>query len=402
VSATDRAKAAFSDPFAIVEKLLTLASLTLVAITVGGQLGEMIGLHDKIGMIVGWSIAIVYDALWIGSLRMSERAIRQRSTIGMAVMLGLSAAAVAVSSTILLMLGHAEVFAFVPVAAALFMGLRLFAGNVLADKETAERIAEQSAADRNARALAAANARHLRSEATTDVFAETAGHLGEMQRQIARADVLTRAQAEINEARAKAEKRLKKSDADHGAAAQAFMDREFALAVSRPVVTVGGDTPAELEGHTVVTQATPEIETVTTSPVTAPEIEVADTVEMPVEQAPVANPMELSELADAAGVPVPKQGEKLSNEQLDVVLRWLRYDMDPPRSYRQAQDEFRSRGFQAREAAHPAGLGGDRGARDRRSHPLAGTPSGGQHPRSWPHAEAAGSSRSKRKYQVNR
>ncbi|MCX4809005.1 hypothetical protein OG601_00005, partial [Streptomyces sp. NBC_01239] len=120
------------DVFAVIEKLLTLASLALVAITVGGQLGHMIGLHGKAGLVVAWSIAVVYDALWIGSLRMSEIAIRQRSTVGMAVMLGLSAAAVGLSSTILLMLGHAKVFAFVPVAAAMFMGLRLFAGNVLA------------------------------------------------------------------------------------------------------------------------------------------------------------------------------------------------------------------------------------------------------------------------------
>jgi hypothetical protein len=349
VSATDKVKSAFSDPFAIVERLLTLASLALVAITVGGQLGEMLGLHGKVGMAVGWSIAIVYDALWIGSLRMSELAIRQRSRLGMAVMLGLSTVAVGVSATILLMLGHAKVFAFVPVAAALFMGLRLFAGNVLADPATAARIAEQSAADRNARALAAADARHLRSEATTDVLAETAGHLGEMQRQIARSEVLTQAQAEINKARAKAEKRLKESDEKDGAAAQAFMDRDFALTVSRPVVTTDGDAPAELEGHAVVTQATPEIEPVTTSPVTAPEIEVMETAEAPTGQAPVANPMELSELAEAAGVPLPTPGARLSDGQLSVVLRWLRYAMEPPRSYRQAQKDFRDAGFTARE-----------------------------------------------------
>lgn len=349
MSIKERAKAACSDPFAIVEKLLTLASLALVAITVGGQLGEMIGVHGKVGMVVAWSIAIVYDALWIGALRMSEVAIRQRSTAGMIVMLGLSAVAVGVSAAILLMLGHAKVFAFVPVAASLFMGLRLFAGNVLADKATANEIAKQSAADRNAKALAAANARHLRSEATTDVLAETAGHLGEMQRQIARADVLTRAQAEINEARADAEKRLKKSDADHGAAAQAFMDRQFALTVSRPAVTAGGDTPAELEGHTVVTQDTTEMETVTVPPVTVPEIGVSETAETPAGQAPVANPMELSELAAAAGVPLPKPGARLSDVQLSVVLRWLRYAMEPPRSYRQAQKDFRDAGFTARE-----------------------------------------------------
>lgn len=345
MSFTDRIKAAFSDPFAIVEKLLTLASLVLVAITVGGQLGAMIGVHGRVGMLVGWSIAVVYDALWIGALRMSEIAIRQRSKIGMAVMLGLSAAAVGVSATILLILGHAKVFAFVPVAAALFMGLRLFANNVLADPATAAEIAEQSAADRNARALAAADARHLQSEATTDVVTETAEHLAEMERQIARAETLTKAQARINEARAKAEDRLRESEKEHGVAALAFASRDLILTVSRPAVTAGGDTPVELEGHTVVTQATPEIEAVTTPPVTQAEIEVPESVG----QAPVANPMDLSELASAAGVPLPEPGARLTDEQLSLVLRWLRYAMEPPRSYRQAQAEFRAAGFTARE-----------------------------------------------------
>ncbi|MET7975770.1 hypothetical protein ABZW44_22545 [Streptomyces mirabilis] len=321
------------DVFAVVEKLLTLASLTLVAITVGGQLGVMIGLHGRVGMLVGWSIAVVYDALWIGALRMSEIAIRQRSKIGMAVMLGLSAVAVGVSATILLILGHAKVFAFVPVAAALFMGLRLFAANVLADPATAAQIAEQSAADRNARALAAAGARHLRSEATTDVLAETAGHLAEMQRQIARADVLTKAQAEINEARAKAEDRLKESEKKHGVAALAFAGRDFALAVSRPAVT-----PGRVTG---VTQAKAEIETVTPLSVTADETDSNRGVtQEPAEGAPA-----LEELATVDGVDLPKPGVTLTDEQLEVVLRWLRYGMEPPRSYRQAQKEFRRHGF---------------------------------------------------------
>ncbi|MDR3081046.1 MAG: hypothetical protein LBV60_08980 [Streptomyces sp.] len=333
------------DVFWIIEKLLTAGSLALVAITVGGQLGHMIGVHGQVGTIVAWSIAIVYDALWIGALRMSEVAIRQRSTIGTIAMLGLSAVAVGVSSAILLILGHAKVFAFVPVAAALFMGLRLFVNNVLADADTAARIAGQSAADRNARAVAAADARHLRSEATTDVLTETAGHLAEMQRQIARSEVLTKAQAEINKARAKAEDRLQKSEQDHGVKALAFAGRDLALAVSRPAVTVGGHAPAELDGHTVVTQATPEIEAVTVEPVTVDE---TDAVEVP-EQAPVEDGMTLQELADIAGVDLPEPGARLSDEQLSVVLRWLRYGMEPPRSYRQAQAEFRAAGFRARE-----------------------------------------------------
>jgi hypothetical protein len=333
------------DVFAVVEKLLTLASLVLVAVTVGGQLGQILGLHGQLGVLVGWSIAIVYDALWIGALRMSEVAIRQRSVAGIVVMLGLSAAAVAVSTTTLLILGHAQVFAFVPVAAALFMGLRLFAGNVLADAATAARIAEQSAADRNARALAAADARHLQSEATTDVYLETAEHLGEMQRQMARADVLTRAQSRINKARAKAEDRLRTSEKDHGVKALAFAGRDLELPASRPVVTPAGHSRADLDGHTLVTQATPEIEAVTNQTVTPDETDT----DAGGGQAPVDNPMTLQELADIAGVDLPQPGVTLSDEQLAVVLRWLRYDMEPPRSYRQAQDEFRKHGFQARE-----------------------------------------------------
>lgn len=333
------------DVFAVVEKLLTLAALVLVAVTVGGQLGQILGLHGAFGMLVGWSIAIVYDALWIGALRMSEVAIRQRSVIGIAVMIGLSAVAVSVSTATLLVLGHAKVFAFVPVAAALFMGLRLFAGNVLADADTAARIAKQSAADRNSRALAAADARHLRSEATTDVVTETAGHLAEMERQIARAGALTKAQARINKARSKAEERLTESEKKHGAGALAFTARDLALPVTRPVVTPAGHAAAELDGHAVVTQATPEIEAVTTEPVTRDE---TDTVTAP-RQAPVDNPMSLEELADAAGVDLPQPGATLTDGQLEVVLRWLRYGMEPPRSYRQAQDDFRKHGFQARE-----------------------------------------------------
>jgi hypothetical protein len=132
-------------------------------------------------------------------------------------------------------------------------------------------------------------------------------------------------------------------------AALAFAERDLILTVSRPAVTAGGDTPPELEGHTVVTQATPEIATVTTPPVTEPETEVPVAGETLPRQAPVANPMELSELAVAAGVPLPKPGAKLTDEQLSVVLRWLRYAMEPPRSYRQAQKDFRDAGFTARE-----------------------------------------------------
>ncbi|MFB6787671.1 hypothetical protein ACFCWT_13445 [Streptomyces olivaceus] len=338
------------DVFAVVEKLLTLAALTLVAITVGGQLGPILGLHDTLGQIAGWSIALVYDALWIGALRMSEVAIRQRSRLGMAVMLGLSLAALGVSTGTLLILGHAKVFAFVPLAAAAFMGLRLFVGNVLADGTTATEIADQSAADRNARALAAADARHLRATAVTDVVTETAGHLGEMERQIARAQTLTTAEERISKARAKAEEKLRKADEKHGEKAAAFAARPLALAVTppgTPALPTGTapDTPRAATTPTPAVQATPD--PAAEPPVTDDGTQ-ASTPETATDDTPgtaPAQPVTLADLATVTGVPTPVPGEPLTDGQLDVVLRHLRYTDDPPHSYRQARNDFRDRGF---------------------------------------------------------
>ncbi|MBZ6260588.1 hypothetical protein KVH22_34285 [Streptomyces olivaceus] len=49
----------------------------------------------------------------------------------------------------------------------------------------------------------------------------------------------------------------------------------------------------------------------------------------------------LTQLAAVAGVPTPERGEQLTDGQLDVVLRHLRYRDDPPLSYRQAVATFR-------------------------------------------------------------
>ncbi|MFE3151183.1 MULTISPECIES: hypothetical protein [unclassified Streptomyces] len=60
---------------------------------------------------------------------------------------------------------------------------------------------------------------------------------------------------------------------------------------------------------------------------------------------PKAPTVTLADLASVAGVPVPEPDQPLTDEQLDVVLRHLRYSDDPPRSYRQARDAFRRAGF---------------------------------------------------------
>ncbi|MEU2455866.1 hypothetical protein ABZ605_37975 [Streptomyces sp. NPDC012765] len=56
-------------------------------------------------------------------------------------------------------------------------------------------------------------------------------------------------------------------------------------------------------------------------------------------------PVTLAELAAVTGVTTPEPGEPLTDTQLGVVLRHLRYSEDPPRSYRKAAGEMRRRGF---------------------------------------------------------
>ncbi|MFD5387589.1 hypothetical protein ACFWMG_22095 [Streptomyces sp. NPDC127074] len=60
---------------------------------------------------------------------------------------------------------------------------------------------------------------------------------------------------------------------------------------------------------------------------------------------PAEPPVTLEEIAAVAGVDTPVVGEPLSDAQLVVVLRHLRYTDDPPLSYRQAVAAFREAGF---------------------------------------------------------
>ncbi|MFD0555281.1 hypothetical protein ACFQ0X_43480 [Streptomyces rectiviolaceus] len=54
----------------------------------------------------------------------------------------------------------------------------------------------------------------------------------------------------------------------------------------------------------------------------------------------------LAELSAVRGVPTPHRGEQLTDAQLGVVLRYLRYGEDPPSSYRKASESFWRLGYQ--------------------------------------------------------
>ncbi|KOU91702.1 hypothetical protein ADK92_30540 [Streptomyces sp. XY533] len=65
---------------------------------------------------------------------------------------------------------------------------------------------------------------------------------------------------------------------------------------------------------------------------------------------PAVTPVTLDEVAAIAGVSTPLIGEPLSDEQIVVVLRFLRYSDDPPLSYRQTVAAFRESGFTGGES----------------------------------------------------
>ncbi|QHA04496.1 hypothetical protein GQF42_15460 [Streptomyces broussonetiae] len=127
------------------------------------------------------------------------------------------------------------------------------------------------------------------------------------------------------------------------AGADAALAGMFALPVTAPAP---GVTPAP--EPPVVEGANEES---VTPPVTEEDTQVAAEVEtVPPEPvtpvtAPVTPPVTLGEIAAVAGVPTPQAGEPLTDAQLVVVLRHLRYSDDPPLSYRQAVTAFREGGF---------------------------------------------------------
>lgn len=65
---------------------------------------------------------------------------------------------------------------------------------------------------------------------------------------------------------------------------------------------------------------------------------------------PAVTPVTLDQVAAIAGVPTPLIGEPLTDEQIVVVLRHVRYSDDPPLSYRQTVTAFRESGFTGGEA----------------------------------------------------
>ncbi|MGW1557584.1 hypothetical protein ACWCQ1_13875 [Streptomyces sp. NPDC002144] len=88
------------------------------------------------------------------------------------------------------------------------------------------------------------------------------------------------------------------------------------------------------------------------SPVSPQVSPVSPAPELPAPQGEGHTPLDwpaLAAVAAVAGVETPEPGEPLSEEQLTVVLRWLRHSENPPLSYRKALAAYRAAGFVAKE-----------------------------------------------------
>ena len=156
---------------------------------------------------------------------------------------------------------------------------------------------------------------------------------------------------------------------------------EQLLAVQRERLTAGADSALATMFGAAVTPVTPERDAVTapvtpaldpapepraeeppaadpvtavTPPVTETDTQVsdpadtdpvtADTDPVTADTDPVTEGVTLADVAAVAGIPVPVPGAQLTDDQLLLVLRWLRYQGDPPRAYRAAAAALRAAG----------------------------------------------------------
>jgi hypothetical protein len=127
------------------------------------------------------------------------------------------------------------------------------------------------------------------------------------------------------------------------------------LTAKHPAADVPREVPALFSDEDlarVLGQWTQEGVSPAVSPV-SPQVEPVSPIgELPAPQGEGHTPLDwaaLAAVAAVAGVETPEPGELLSEEQLTVVLRWLRHSDNPPLSYRKALAAYRAAGFSAKE-----------------------------------------------------
>ncbi|MFB7764226.1 hypothetical protein [Streptomyces xiamenensis] len=129
--------------------------------------------------------------------------------------------------------------------------------------------------------------------------------------------------------------------AGDGAAHDSGTEHAALVAGSRP----GAGAITQVSTQAPALASRPGAHAVTAAPVTNSGATVFETVTAEDAPATDGRAVTVEEVAAVAGVPVPVPGERLTDGQVGVVLRHLRYRQDPPASYRQAVQAFRDGGY---------------------------------------------------------
>lgn len=366
-------------PFKILEAFFTAVALGAVVVTIAPTAGAQLGVTGQWGLVLGGAVAVVLDLLWVGAMRQLGRAIWQRSRSGIVAMGAVSVAATAASTALMLGIGHAGWFAYLPGLALTATGLRVYVDNAFATRGKARAIFAREAGDRDERAQAEADSRHAVASINTQAVRLVAENNARANAQLALAEQRVAAQIEQNKRYARLEKKLAESEKKSGKAAQQFLTRGLTTGLeerlslpvwgpSVPLTAPAADSPVTGPQEAVTAAPVTDSGAEAVTPPVTPAVTEGVTPEDPEIEAPSqggatppATPSDtdafgggvtaapdmadLEAAAAVAGVETPRPNESLTNEQLLVVLRWLRHSEQPPHSYRKARTLFTDQGF---------------------------------------------------------
>ncbi|WLW53234.1 hypothetical protein [Streptomyces sp. YU58] len=287
--------------------------------------GEILTHQAPAGL--AFTVAGIYDAVWLYALAMETAHRRQGSRATLPTVLGwlflITSVAVLFTHGLLYATAVVAVIgAVVPAAAKATL--------IMAVERDATRISPQAqaqidavrSATRDQVAIGRAVTRAKADRHTTAAALEGEDH---------------KARGKAQKTRHKAAEKLAEVMTEHPAAdvpqevPALFSDEDLARVLGQ--WTQGGVSPT-------VSPVSPQVDPVSPAP------------ELPAAQGEGHTPLDwsgLAAVAAVAGVDTPQPGEPLSEDQLTVVLRWLRHSENPPLSYRKALAAYRAAGFSAKE-----------------------------------------------------
>ncbi len=173
--------------------------------------------------------------------------------------------------------------------------------------------------------------------------------------QVAIGRAVTRAKADRHTTAAALEREERKARGQAQKTRHKAAEKLSRVTENRPVADAPQEVPALFSDEDlarVLGQWTQDGVSLGVSPVSPQVSPVSPAPELPASQGEGHTPLDwqaLAAVAAVAGVDTPEPGEPLSEEQLTVVLRWLRHSENPPLSYRKALAAYRAAGFSAKE-----------------------------------------------------